>query len=390
MYYLKLSWIIILTLTLLSCGSGDVMESSETAGENPKIPDVASRDINDIESAGRMLYAAYAGIAYGNVDDIADNNIFYDVMFHNLNNMVAYLGFKAIPPEELSFSAIYQMAQMLVSKEFNRSYKEIGVSEEIILKGSVVVFPPKIVFNIRSQIDFNETQAFSYHNQAWSRAAGGGSTNADVAVATSGELHGFQDESTAGFIPSINTLTIDTSSSLIARFNKYTVRYDNWHISYSSYTDPSGNDMPNMYILPLAGNFASPKENPDFPDNRVYSVSGEFTINGREYGYREGFTYKQSSEIVSKDKDNKPVIESTIMIEGALKIPGDDGYVVIGSSAIYPIIRNADGVWESGMLLISGSSDFAEIAFNNGSATIFYGSDEKTIHSWQKTLQPAL
>lgn len=392
MYYLKSGWIIILTLILISCGSDDAPESVETTKAPPvETRNVASRDINGIENIERMLFAAYAGIAYGDVDNIADNNIFYNIMFYNLNNMVAHLGFKAIPPEELSFSAIYQMAQMVLSREFIRPYKEVGVNEEIILKGSVVAFPPKIVFNVKSQMDFSETQIFSYNNWAWSRAADSSdSTNPDVEMTAAGELYSYQDKATAGFIPSINTFTIDTSQSLVARLYKYTVRYDNWHITYSSYTDPSSNDVPNMYILPLAGNFSSPGENPDFPDNREYSVSGKFTVNGQEYGYRNGFTYKQTSEIAGRDKADKPIITSRIVIEGALKIPGDDGYVVISSSDIYPIIRNADGIWEGGMLFINGGDDFAEIAFNNGNATIFYGSEEKTVNSWQKTLQPAL
>ena len=74
--------ILLSALIILACGSGDDdSKSSERPAVGPGPSDTATRDISDMQSAKDALYAAYAGISYGNADNKEDNGLFYNVMF---------------------------------------------------------------------------------------------------------------------------------------------------------------------------------------------------------------------------------------------------------------------------------------------------------------------
>jgi hypothetical protein len=336
----------------------------------------------DIEQSKTVLYASYAGIGYMNKDDSDDDELLYQIMFRDINDLAGKYVSNAILYFLLNWN----------KDSFDYSFQGSTAHFETVSGQIFDVINPntEIHFIISADISGKVTNNGVEYT--------GGSSNDLVIEGIILGAANFQ-----GTTVTIKSFTVTAGNTLKAIYlspSNRTVKYNNLEISY--FLNPN---TVNCFLLPQGGMTSQNK--PDktsdtTPDLRHYSINGGFSINEENYYF----------DMVYSQFDMKKInpLSSTLYIsmKGKVSTPGINGYAEINvpcfdamknyltdESGLYALVfdnikdsiaRNSAGLITSGSMELSPLYLSVLAIFNsNGSVSL---SNTDIISSWQDTLDP--
>lgn len=349
-----------------------------------------------------VLYAAYAGIGYGNRDSLADDAPLYLVMVNDLNALVA----------QLLMDTIFNNPLKLLSIATGTSGSQDTFTDDqttlIITRGDTTE-DGFIAFTADLTVNFDDS-GYSFDPETGHPCT---YTGTEVTNELSATVTGYftltgsiLDLSLALDGLWFKNVDIHANSGLTATYDLGTVAYDGWHIAYNAYYgaddplyDTVGSSIPvNMDFIPADYRVSA-------TDTRDYTVGGGFTMNGLAYTFTEGFHYQQKQYDYTVDSVRKTYVMTSL--NGSLMAPGMNEAVTIQSvldvkdpegtdTIITHVYENSTmyDVWAMGLLTISGNlagtTASVDVTFDQDGNAVFSGSgfNAWTVANWQETLAP--
>lgn len=350
-------------------------------------------------TAEDVLYAAYAGIGYGNRDSLTDDTPLYLVMVNDLNILVPQLFLDTVTNDPT------KLYTFITTTAGNPVSFANDPSTVVLTKGSTT--NGFTAFTAVLTVDFDGT-GYSFDSGAGYPCSYTGTSRTDEIVAT---VTGYFKVTWSGLVPSLDGLwfkdiDISANSGLTSTYAFGTAAYTDWHIAYTAYygtTDPLyhtvGSSIPvNMDFLPAEYRVSS-------ADMRDYTLGGGFTMNGLAYAFTDGFHYQQKQYDYIVDSVRKTFVMTAL--NGSLMVPGMSTPVTIKSTLdvtdpigtdtiVTHVYENSTlyDVWTMGLLNISGSlagtSASVDVTFDQGKATFSSSAfdEDWTVDDWQEALAP--
>jgi len=394
-----------------------------------------------------ILYAAYAGIGYMQADNASDNELLYNAMFYDLNQVTGLLMARAVTFDSTPWWKIASLLAFNTAVTFTNT-QDPDTSVSVILNvsssgpqqstitifavgedgqplynpdGTPVTIDKTVTkYNLicNMTVDIKGSNGYTPHDSQ-GNPIGSATYYGDQSVDLI--AHADVDVLSGDALDVIgNELTITTSNSLRASYSGKTpfeIKYQQWNISYGF---NQGDTLTNMHLLPI--NYLLEAIIPDFQpdlsklaDYQLYSLNGTFILNNMEAYTFDAMKYGQL-EI----KESLPIDGKYIALSGMINdvdvssfgsefldvLLGNEDLITLVGKIIPPngddllltdVIKRVDystnpnipdGLWKSGKLSLKSDDYSAEVSFNSDGSAVCSGSEQWNEPDWQDSLDP--
>ncbi len=390
-------------------GSGNGNDPGSTTPGQPD-PSTPVPNTENLETIKKILYTSYAGIGYAKATDNNDNAPLYNVMFDDLNTIAAFFVYKAFNTTIEGINDVYEDAKELFpdrddnlviyglymvyltnnligyyNTNFNNDtihpYSDTGVQADLVITTEEISEISGITsINMKLNVYFDNTTPYIHTNNCEYSGAGKISGTPDLEAEFDGNYiyNNNVDMGVLEFKIDPKHTKINIHDTLQVSYDNFSVHYGEWDIYY----DINITEHLNTYIIPVFGSIMTPQD--DNPlDNRDYTLSGDFSIDGDIYKFDEGFRYVQNEDLASRLTNPK----FSISIDGSLTVPGENTSADISCTQTDTIFRDENGIWTRGRMDISfGNQDVVEVDFHSNESATF--NNNETQASWQTSLDP--
>jgi len=431
-----ISAVIIAFITLFACGGGGGGGGGNGGGGGGG--GGGSESVPTDPKA--ILYAAYAGIGYMQADNASDNELLYNAMFYDLNQVTGLLMAKAVTFDSQSMAKILSILALNKASVTFTNTQDPDTSVSVILKvnsehtsstitiyavgedgqplynddGTPVTIDKTVQkYNLicNMTVDIKGSNGYTPHDSQ-GNPIGSATYYGDQSV----DLTAYADVDVLwGDALDVigNKLTITTSKSLRASYSStppFDIKYQQWNISYGF---NQGDTLTNMHLLPInylieALGFGDLSKLADY---QLYSLNGKFTLNNKEAYTFDAMKYGQLEIKQQIPLDGKYIALSGKINDVEVSSFGSEfleillgngdlitlvGKIGHGDVSLTDVIAREDdpqsqipeGVWKSGKLTLKSVKNSVAVSFNSDGSADCSGSEQWNEPDWQNSLDP--
>jgi hypothetical protein len=439
-----LSVVIIAFIALFACGGGGGGGGGDGGGGGGGGGGGSESVPTDPKA---ILYAAYAGIGYMQADNASDNELLYNAMFYDLNQVTGLLMARAVTFDS---QPMLKIALLLASKTavtFTNS-QDLDTSVSVILnvsssgpqQSTITIFavgddgqplynddgtPVTIDKTVQKYnlicdmtVDIKGSNGYTPQDSQ-GNPIGSATYYGDQSV----DLTAYADVDVLwGDALDVvgNELTITTSKSLKASYSNKTpfdIKYQQWNISYGF---NQGDTLTNMHLLPI--NYLLEAIIPDYQpdlsklaDYQLYSLNGKFTLNNKVAYTFDAMKYGQLEIKQQTPFDGKYIAISGMINDVDVSSFGSEFLnVLLGNEDLITFVGKIippngndllltdvilrvdystdpnipDGLWKSGKLTLKSVKNSVAVSFKSDGSADCSGSEQWNEPDWQNSLDP--